>query len=174
MNAADQRAVFGTPFEQTPTLPEVAPEAAPRDAATASPSKAMTMQQLMSAFERELKGIQRVASHAGDDDTTRTTMWFKLCAYAFELIRAMGLDNEAALKVISIRHLLGDRHSMPEAARHVLRGKLQDAIKELGQGQGIPDAAEEQVGSESYPSSLDTRVDAELGPYHPDVDVEMS
>lgn len=173
LHAKEQRAVFGAPLERAPTIPEPAPDATHQDNATASASTSMTMQQLMSMFENELAGIQRVASRADTDDTTRATQWFRLCAYAFELLRAVGIDNAAALKVISIRHLIGDRSSMPEVARHVLREKLQAVIQELEQGQEKPMAAEEQVGADSDQASLDTLMSAEVGPYHPDVDAEM-
>ena len=81
------------------------------------------MQQLMEKFQQELSSIKRVASRSDRSDSARGTMWFRMCAHAFELLDAVGVDNETALKLISIRQLVAEHNSMTDVVRHVQRKK---------------------------------------------------
>ena len=75
------------------------------------------MQQLIAIFRTELEAVESLTDCTDLDDSTTLMTWYRLCAYAFELLQSVGVDRETAFKVMSIRHLVSHHNSMNDVVR---------------------------------------------------------
>ena len=91
---------------------------------------ALTMQQLIAIFRTGLEAVESLTDCTDLDDSTTLMTWYRLCAYAFELLQSVGVDREAAFKVMSIRHLVSHHNSMHDAVR-ILKPRAETTCDEV-------------------------------------------